>query len=153
MANREWLNGKSASLVVETRTWGSSGRSAREAIEEQLDVQLGDEIGEFVETIGNASIGPFMIVVAGDEQGQMSAVTETNVARSVRAELPREYIKVMDHAGESCFYDARSEGVFAFDSLNIDPAMKTLSFDGFDKFFEWAFEEAKLQSEDNEFAF
>jgi len=153
MANREWLKGKGESLGVEVRIWGSAGPSAREAIEQQLDVKLGDEIRDFVETVGNASIGSFMIVAAGDAQRQMSAVTETNAARSVNAGLPREYIKVMDHAGESYFYDASSGGVYAFDSLNIDPAMKTLSFDGFEKFLEWAFEETKLQSEDNEFAF
>ena len=152
MANKEWLNMKSESLGVEIRIWGESGTSPCDAIEQQLDVQFGDEIREFVETVGNASIGPFMIAVGGNDQGQMSAVTETNASRSVNAELPRQYIKVMDHAGESYFYDARSNEVHAFDSLNIDPAMKTLSFERFDKFLEWTFEESKFQSEDSEFA-
>ena len=59
----------------------------------------------------------------------------------------------MDHAGESYFYDAETDAVYAFDSLNIAPQMKTLTFNCFDKFLEWAFEEAKLQSEDSRFAF
>lgn len=153
MANEKWLNAKSDELEVEFRIWGERGRSIRESIEQQLDVRLGKEIANFIESVGNVSIGPFLIAVAGNDQGQMSAVTETNSVRADCPELPTHFVKVMDHAGESYFYDTDSDQVHAFDSLNIDPAMKTLSFDGFDKFLEWAFEEAKLQSEDSRFKF
>jgi hypothetical protein len=148
MADKDWVNTTGNRLGVETRIWGASGRSVCERIEGQLGVILGDELTEFAETVGNASVGPFMIAVGGNEQGQMSAVAETNSARMVNNDLPRSYVKVMEHAGESYFYDSQSHEVHAFDSLNIDPAMKTLSFSGFNKFLEWAFTEAKLQSED-----
>lgn len=153
MADAKWLIAKGKILGVQARSWGSSGHPSLESIERELEVRLGSQIADFVETLGNVSVGPFLIAVAGNERGEMSSVTETKAARTICATLPHEYVKVMDHAGESYFYDSRTGGVYAFDSLNVNLSMKTLSFDDFDRFLEWAFEETKLQSEDGRFAF
>lgn len=156
MANREWLDAQQATSGVEVRVWGRQGADARTDIERELDVTLDEEIGSFVETVGNASIGPFMVVVAGSDDGAMSAITETRTCREAANAMPSHLVKVMDdEAGGSYFYNATSGEVEVFESipLNPDPTLRMRAFDGFDKFLEWVFQEAKLQSEGSEFAF
>lgn len=156
MANREWVDERQATSGVEVRVWGRQGTDPRTDIERELGVTLGEEIGSFVETVGNASIGPFMVVVAGSDDGAMSAITETRTCRETANAMPTHLVKVMDdEAGGSYFYNAKTGEVEVFESvpLNPDPSLRMRVFDGFDKFLEWAFQEAKLQSEDSEFPF
>lgn len=156
MANRAWIDEKQSVSGVEVRVWGRQGVDPRRDIERELGVTLGKEIAAFVETVGNASIGPFMVVVAGSDDGAMGAITETRSCRETASAMPVHLVKVMDdQAGGSYFYNAKSGEVEVFESVPLDPDLHSRMrvFPGFDKFLEWAFEEAKLQSEDNEFAF
>jgi hypothetical protein len=156
MANRKWIAEKQSTSGVEVRVWGRQGAHQRMEIERELGVTLGEEIASFVETIGNASIGPFMVVLAGSDDGAMSAITETRTCRETANAMPMHLVKVMDdEAGGSYFYNAKSDEVEVFESvpLNPDPLSQMRVFAGFDRFLEWTFEEAKLQSERNEFTF
>lgn len=158
MANRAWIDKKQSISGVEVRIWGRKGYKPRREIERELGITLTEEIADFVETIGNASIGPFMVIVAGSNDGAISSITETIACREISNSMPIHLVKVMDdEAGCSYFYNASSGKVEVFESvpLNFDPRSRIRVFDGFDKFLEWVFEEAKIQSEneDNEFAF
>lgn len=156
MANRKWIAEKQNATGVEVRVWGRHGAHPRVEIERELAVTLGEEIAFFVETIGNASIGPFMVVLAGSEDGAMSAITATRTCRETANAMPMHLVKVMDdEAGGSYFYNAKSHEVEVFESvpLHPDPISRIHVFAGFDRFLEWAFEEAKLQSESNDFSF
>ena len=152
MATCDWIYEKKASSGVDVRVWGQRGRESCSEIEDGLEVTLGDELESFVETVGNVSIGPFMLAIAGGVGSEMSAIAETKASRE-SARLPLSLVKIMDHAGESYFYDTLSFEVVVFDSLNIDRSMPTLSFGSFDEFLNWLFEEARRQLEDPEFAF
>jgi hypothetical protein len=153
MVNRKWFEEQTEMSHVKSRIWGRCGEDACSEIESELGVQLGDEISDFIGTVGNASVGPFMLTIAGSDDRSMSAITETKTCRADVGTMPVQFVKIMDHAGESYFYNAESGTVEAYDSLNVNPSMCTLRFDGFEAFLKWLFKEAKSQSEDTAFAF
>ncbi len=150
MVNKDWLLASGVRLGIEVRVWGAAGASIRRLLEEQLGVQLSLDLKEFAESVGNVGIGPFVIALGGDGEERMGALAETKAARVLETTIPMHFVKLMDHAGESYFYDANSEEVSVFDSLNLDPMMRTLRFSGFVEFLEWVFEEARRFEQDNE---
>jgi len=156
MADREWLDEKQSSTGVEVHIWGRHGVKVRQEIERELDVVFDEQLASFVETVGNAGIGGFMVLIAGSDDAAWNCITETKRCRGLVPQMPADLVQIMDNgAGSTFFYNANSGEVEVFESvpLNPDPHSRMRVFAGFDKFLEWAFEEAKLQSEDNEFAF
>lgn len=153
MINVDWLESKSREFNVDMRIWGASGPDLRRELESRVGVAFTDPISQFIENIGNVSLGHFQLIVGGDDEGQMSVATETESARKQDHFLHKGFLKIMDHAGESYFFDVGSNVVLAFDSMNTGEGMQTMEFPDFQKFIEWLFSEAKASSEDDRFKF
>ena len=87
-------------------------------------------------------IGPFNVVVAGDQDGLMSCVTETiGIRHSIDPRIGPA-VKIFDHAGESYFYVSESESIKSYDSLNVTAGDETGNFGSLAEFLDFLFEEA-----------
>lgn len=135
------------------RAWGVSGSEAVNHLSARLGTELASEFREFVENFGNLSVDPFLIAVTGNEAGEMSAESSTDLLIRDNVKLPPGLLRIMEHAGESYFVDPASGEVCAFDSLNINPAAQTLKFGSFDEFLRWAVKESAEQLHDSRFKF
>jgi hypothetical protein len=153
MADAAWLNSQSKTFGQEARIWGRRGTDVRDQICDELGVTLDDEISSFICTVGNVSIAPFLVSIAGGNDGAMGAIERTKSLREVEPSLPPFLIQIMDQAGELYLYNDKNGTVAAYDMLNLDPTMKTLSFSSFDEFLTWVFKEASLQADDDMFKF
>lgn len=123
--------------------WGCSGAAAVERLQRGLNVELKHEILEFVNDVGNLRVGPFNIVLGGDEIGSFSAVTETRELwkrSSILKDLAA--LKLMEHAGEVYIYFSDTGIVCAYDIIRPVPGEETLSWVSFDLFLDWLFVEA-----------
>jgi hypothetical protein len=143
-----WSSGEIAKRLIEAglsgRVWGLSGPEAVQRIEGGLGIALGVQLRQFVWAAGNLMVSPFELVVAGDESGKYSAVTET---QTLWGEYPalREsrLVQIMDHAGVVYLYQPENERVSAYDSFRPFLGEETLSWQSFAEFLDWIFREAK----------
>jgi hypothetical protein len=126
------------------RTWGFRGDEAIKRLEGGLNISLGIELREFVSNIGNLMIAPFEVVLAGDDAGRYSAVTQTRALWKSRPALERSRaIQIMDHAGEVYLYLPQDGRVCSYDAFRPVPGEEVSVWSSFDQFIEWLFAEAK----------
>lgn len=126
------------------RTWGFRGDEAIKRLERGLDISLGVELRDFVAAVGNLMIVPFEVVLAGDDAGRYSAVTQTRALWKCRPALESSRaIQIMDHAGQVYLYFPQDGRVCAYDSLRPVPGEEVSVWSSFDQFIEWVFAEAK----------
>ena len=132
--------------------WGYRGPEALERIERGLGAELGHQLRQFVLNVGNLRIDPFNIIVAGDEAGRLSAVTETCRAwENNPAMKARKAVQVMAHAGEVYLYYPENEHVSAYDALRPVVGEETLSWESFRLFLDWVVTEAEATMDDPRF--
>ena len=130
-------------------SWGMRGAQAVDRIEHGLDKRLGNDLRAFVIGVGNVRVDPFEVLMAGDDAGTMSAVTET--LRLWRENPSQTGIQVMSHAGEVYLYYPETERVCAYDALRPIMGEETLAWDNFGCFMDWVFAEAAAMSKDTGF--
>lgn len=129
--------------------WGYRGPGALERIERGLGVELGHQLRGFVLGLGNLRIDPFSIIVAGDDAGKLSALTETHRLWEGNPVLQaRKAVQVMAHAGEVYLYYPDSEHVAAYDALRPVAGEETLSWESFKLFLDWVVTEAEATMND-----
>ena len=134
--------------------WGHRGPAALERIERGLGVELGQQLRGFVLRVGNLRIDPFSIIVAGDDAGKRSALTETHGLWKRNAALEAcKAVQVMAHAGELYLYYPENEHVSAYDALRPVPGEETLSWESFKLFLDWVVNEAETMMRDPEYPF
>lgn len=130
---------------LRSEPWGISGDRAVSRVEGELGVRLEQQLRDFVREVGNLRVAPFSILIAGDEEGLYSAVTQTRPLWTKHPPLgQRGLIKVMEHAGEDYLYDPTNERVCAYDALHSVGGAETMCWDTFSGFVEWVVDEAKL---------
>ncbi|HUU83203.1 MAG TPA: hypothetical protein VM243_06830 [Phycisphaerae bacterium] len=123
-----------------------------ERVERGLSIRLGQQLRGFTTGIGNLRVDPFNIVVAGDDEGRFSTVTETQCLWSENPPLRKaKFVKLMEHAGEIYLYNPDTERVAAYDAFRPVTGEETLTWESFDQFVEWVFEEARAIAKGQEF--
>lgn len=129
--------------------WGDRGPEALERIEHGLGAKLGHQLRQFVLNVGNLRIDPFNIIVAGDEAGTLSALTETHPVWERNPALQaRKDVQVMAHAGEVYLYYPENEHVAAYDALRPVAREETLSWESLKLFLDWVVTEAEAAMND-----
>ena len=122
--------------------WGIRGDTSVQNIERELNVTLEPDLRAFVEQVGNLRVDPFSIILAGDESGRLSAITETReLWRRTPLLEQLKAIKLTEHAGE-CYIHYPDGSVAAYDSFRPLRGEETLQWRSFREFFDWLFEEA-----------
>jgi hypothetical protein len=139
------------------KVWGHRGEHVVIAIELELGVQIPQSVRNFVVEFGNVNLSPFQVVIAGNETGTYSCVTETRALRKRYPSIPRHYIKVMDYAGViyCVVTDSSKAGkVISWDE-HYPPVEGSLlkEFSSFDDFIEWLIAEARSITLDSQFQF
>ena len=141
MFNRAALHDKLRDGRLEGECWGKTGASVSREIESALKVKMSAQLQEFANFVGNVIVGPFSIVVSGDDGGRFSSISETAALEVLDSSLC-PIIKIMDHAGESYIYRESDESIESYDSLNVSAGMATQRFESFALFVDWIFHEA-----------
>jgi len=146
------LEARARELGLEGSVWGLRGLAAIERIERGLGVTLSRSIREFVTEVGNFSVGPFEIVVGGDESGSYSAVTQTmplwEINPGLKSNCP---VQIMIHAGEIYLNWPETDSILAYDSMRPVVGEETMKWDTFAAFLDWLFQEAVAIEKCNKF--
>ncbi len=129
---------------VAGRVWGRNGAEAVAEVEGFLGQPLALDLKHFIEGVGNVSIGPFDVVLAGNEAGTYGAVTES---QGLPVDLGRA-LKLLDHAGESYIYFPKDGTIAAFEGTCLHHGTETLRFSNLAAFLDWLFEEAAAMQSD-----
>ncbi|WP_221032741.1 hypothetical protein [Actomonas aquatica] len=130
---------------LEGRVWGRVGPEELRPLVDYIGTALPQDMEAFVVGVGNATVGPFNIVLAGSDDGSFSALTES---RNLPPEMAPA-LKVMEHAGESYVYLPLEGRLFAYDSNALSKGNETLHFASFSAFLEWIFKEARAALDDS----
>ena len=128
---------------IDGKCWGKTDSSFSGKIEKFLGSVLPPDLQSFSDYVGNAIIGPFNIVVSGDQNCVYNSLTESMGLKGLYNERIGKALKLLDHAGESYLYLANSRSVVVYDTLNISPNCEIMVFSSFSDFMEWVFSEAQ----------
>jgi hypothetical protein len=137
--------------------WGLRGERAITDIESQLGVQFPDSVRDFIREFGNVNLSPFQVVIAGNETGTYSCVTESYALRKWHPSIPDNYVKIMGYAGVVyCVVTSgsRTGRVISWDE-HYPPVEGSIlkEFSSFEGFIEWLIAESRSIALDNRFQF
>jgi len=128
---------------IDGKCWGRTDICFSDEIENFLGSALPPDLRSFSDNVGNAIIGPFNIVISGDQSCVYNSLTESMGLKGLFYERIGKALKILDHAGESYLYLVNSQSVVVYDTLNISPNYETMVFPSFSEFMEWVFSEAQ----------
>lgn len=144
MWSREKIEKRLVSEGIEGQIWGRRGPEVVRELEEQVNFSFHPDLALFAQFIGNLMVNPFNILVTGDENGEITCVTESEQLGILDNKSKIKGIKIMDHAGESYIWIKNSNVINVYESIYLDENNVLMKFCSLSDMIDWIIKEAKL---------
>lgn len=150
---REFIAGFSEEALI----WGRRDKRAITDIEAELEIKLPESVCDFIQEFGNINLYPFRVLIAGNEEGNFSCVTETRRLRRRHPSVPHNYVTVMSYAEiVYCVVagDVKTSRVISWDE-HYPPMEGSIirEFESFYDFIEWLIVQSRDIASDTRFEF